>query len=132
MRFRTREGRAASLGYGLWAESPVRADAAITNRPRQAPRERVATAEALRCLIRRNPLAVYSLPSQKALADRPLPRHASTRADHFASVVMPTIMGTHDHAARTGLMQRIQHAPASTQVEEKEGVRSWARCSPST
>ena len=52
MRFRTREGRAASFGSGLGAQSPIRADAAIANRPRQAPRERVATAEALRCLIR--------------------------------------------------------------------------------
>ena len=49
MRFRTREGRAASLGSGLWAESPIRADAASANRPRQAPRERVVSAEALRC-----------------------------------------------------------------------------------
>ena len=27
MRFRTREGRAASLGSGLWAESTIRPDA---------------------------------------------------------------------------------------------------------
>ena len=52
MRFRTREGRAASLGSGLWAESTIRPDAASANRPRLAPRERVVTAEAQRCLIR--------------------------------------------------------------------------------